>query len=287
MGAGKTTKVGIFLLIIFASGLYLTFILWVSDVDMSNYVNGWYNKINCDELCTKNKPDQIIVDKFNAIYDYKLWGDIGGGSGVGSTVEFTKVCRNILYSVIREFNITSMLDAPSGSFLWMPLLLKNVSSQFRARNETFYYHGIDVVESLVEKARLEYANRSAEWQFSMLDFTQQPLPAGYDLIFSRDALQHLSFEKVLDSLKAFSQANGTRYLLVGSYVTEGYNRNIPIGRDFPIDLTKIPFNLTQTVRVYSEKNAVDFEKHLVLYDVPNYLSKIDFDQMKRDILSWK
>lgn len=175
-----------------------------------------------------------------------------------------------------------MIDAPCGSFHWMPLVLEKI----KLKNSRFRYHGVDVVEKVILKSKLKYANNTADdWQFSVLDFSQKPLPAGYDLIFSRDALQHLPYEKIFDSLKTFSRSIGPRYLLVGSYVEEfdGSNRNIGVGDYFSINLTKPPFNLSTYVKVFPEMNAGP-KKSLILYDIPNYLSKIDFDNLKKQAL---
>ena len=89
-----------------------------------------------------------------------------------------------------------MLDAPCGSFLWMSIVMKNVTAEFRSRGEQFRYHGVDVVTDLINTVREKYANLSEDLEFSVCDFSRQDLPQNYDLIFSRDALMHLSYEKV-------------------------------------------------------------------------------------------
>lgn len=89
-----------------------------------------------------------------------------------------------------------MLDAPCGSFLWMSIVMKNVTAEFRSRGERFRYHGVDVVTDLINTVREKYANLSEDLEFSVCDFSRQDLPQNYDLIFSRDALMHLSYEKV-------------------------------------------------------------------------------------------
>lgn len=89
-----------------------------------------------------------------------------------------------------------MLDAPCGSFLWMSIVMKNVTAEFRNRGERFRYHGVDVVTDLINTVREKYANLSEDLEFSVCDFSRQDLPQNYDLIFSRDALMHLSYEKV-------------------------------------------------------------------------------------------
>jgi hypothetical protein len=204
----------------------------------------------------------------------------GGGSGPGSSVAYTANCRSIIYQVIKKYNITSMLDAPCGAMTWMPLLLSNLSLE---TNQTFRYHGVDVVESVINATRTRFAHRLHEWKMSTVDFTQQRLPDEYELIFSRDALQHLPLEKVVCALRTFSQVRAARYLLVGSYVTRPANRNIRPGEYFLIDLTRPPFNLNNYVEVKSENVPDAATKHLLLYDVPSYLRKVDFEKMLDDV----
>ena len=251
-----------------------------------------------------NKIKSIVKSEFENIYKSHKWGQEGAGSGSGSTINYTISVRAILRQVIDEYSIESMLDAPCGSFHWMPLFLKNLTGDFkRRRGKQFRYHGVDAVEDLITAAKAKYSNES-DWDFSVCDFSSEDLPNGYDLIFSRDALQHLPFDKVLlasvvirtiywnilnnylifkvlDSLKAYSRVQGAKYLLVGSYLgIHGQNKYIRVGEYFRINLIDNPFNLNKYIRIYDEYKTTYEPKSLILYDIPNYLSKIDFDLIK-------
>jgi hypothetical protein len=175
-----------------------------------------------------------------------------------------------------------MLDAPCGAMVWIPILLRRLSVE---TNRTFRYHGVDIVESVVNASIQKFQNYSDEWQFSTLDFTQQELPDDYELIFSRDALQHLSYDKIVGALRGFSKVKGAQHLLVGSYMVEK-NRNIRVGDCFYINLMKPPFSLTQYIEIISENVKDETVKHLILYDIPNYLSKVNFDLMLNDTLKF-
>lgn len=50
-----------------------------------------------------------------------------------------------------------------------------------------------------------------------VDYSNQPLPSGYDLVFSRDSLQHLPMHGAWQFLNNV-KASGAKYLLVGSYI---------------------------------------------------------------------
>lgn len=91
--------------------------------------------------------------------------------------------------------------------------------------------------------------------------------------------------KIYYSLRAFSRVQGARFLLVGSYLEYGKNDNIEIGQFTRINLITPPFNLNQYIRIYYETRTdiKDPLKSLILYDIPNYLSKVDFARMKADL----
>lgn len=226
--------------------------------------------------------DKQLKQVFDNIYLKNFWGsgEAGGlGSGPGSSLSYTEETRNILYKVIKKYNLKSMIDAPCGAMLWMPLLLKNLSL---TQNE-FYYHGIDIVESIINTSRVNYSNES-NWKFSYLDFTSQKLPQDYqyELIFSRDALQHLSYDKVINALENFANTPNVKYLLVGTYKNMDKNKNIKPGDAFLINLFKHPFFLEKYLDLFEErKDGNENTKFLVLYDVQNYLKNIDFNEMRK------
>lgn len=102
--------------------------------------------------------------------------------------------------------------------------------------------------------------------FQVGDFTKDVLPRG-DLIFCRDALQHLALPLIFAALERFAvslSGDPHRYLLVGSYDT-GNNRNISTGDYFSIDLRAEPFNL-QPLEVFPELHENGHRpKALLLY----------------------
>ena len=254
-----------------------------SQIDFKSFLSKQSSFIR-EQTTRSREINDIFKKRFKEIYEKKFWGDVGGGSGPGSTLAYTVITRDILYKVIKKYKINSILDAPCGAMVWMPELLKNLT----VSNIFFKYHGIDIVESVITKSREKYANDFKNWNFSLFDLTRGPLPSDYDLIFSRDALQHLPLLAVYEALKSFATANNSRYLLVGSYLENKKNIQIKPGEYFDINLTLPPFNLDKYEEQYREA-IFDYKldkKFLILYDIPNYLSKIDFEKMKNDILSF-
>ena len=228
---------------------------------------------------SKAKPDKFLKSIFNEVFNRKTWGSSGDGSGPGSTLQYTFKTRNIIKEVIQKYEIKSMLDAPCGAMAWMPELLKNLT----ATNNEFKYHGIDLVDEVINKSIQKYSNEFQNWKFSVFDFTQRPLPEGNDLIFSRDALQHLSLNTIVNALQSFATAKTSRYLLVGSYLNNNKNSNIRDGDYFLINLTLPPFSLDTYVDKFREETeSGNGQKFLILYDIQKYLSKINFDKMREN-----
>ena len=164
-----------------------------------------------------------------------------------------------------------MIDAPCGGMLWQQAML----AQLKHNVHNFKFLGIDVVDSVVKSNTVMFQ----AWphvKFKHYDLTSpHAIPKGYELIFSRDALQHDTLQDVWIILKNFASSDATR-LLLGSYPCGSLDRNVSItamcggvngqiepGQYRPIDLAAPPFNL-QPRRVYDE--GVPDGKHLYLYN---------------------
>ena len=81
-------------------------------------------------------------------------------------------------------------------------------------------------------------------------------------------------------MRAYSRVKGAKYLLVGSYLDNWKNNEIAVGSTFLINLIEAPFNLNQYVEIFKEEANDTVQKSLILYDIPNYLNKIDFQMLK-------
>jgi hypothetical protein len=68
----------------------------------------------------------------------------------------------------------------------------NVGSQLRPYCSE--YVACDIVQSLIERNKLKFADRGVE--FRALDMASDPLPAG-DVVFIRQVLQHMSNAQIL------------------------------------------------------------------------------------------
>ena len=173
----------------------------------------------------------------------------------------------------------ALLDAPCGSSHWWPPLLQSI----REVIPCFRYHGVDVVESVIAASQEQWAADELT-TFAVVDVSQQPLGASYDLVLCRDALQHLPLGlagKVLANIAA----TNSRLLLVGSYWMDGKNGDVPIGDYYPVNVVKWPFLLPEPEAVFAEKvpgtgpPSNQGRKFLLLY-TREQLATVDWVELK-------
>jgi len=217
-------------------------------------------------------PEGGPREVFTNIYSTGYWGKgevAGMGSGLGSSLNFTRVLSQKLEDLIRKYKIRSMLDAPCGSLHWMRHVLTRLGPSFN-------YIGGDVACPVVDQLSRQFANVS-NWRFYCMDMCHQPLPPGIDLVFTRDALQHMPYSYIFNFLHNVKKS-GARYLLVTSYIRHGNNTNINLGKCFMINLKQAPFNLRpEPLDMIDEESPTDMiknqDKFMLLYDV----STLQFD----------
>lgn len=206
----------------------------------------------------------LFRDAFTKVYATKAWGPAGGGSGVGSDLnKMTKTVRTVLPSIIKKYNITTMLDSSCGSMMWMPEVVKKTTAQ----NLDFKFMGTDVVCDLIKKHKATFAE-AANMKFACIDYASERIPCGFDMVWSRDSLQHVPLYAVYNFLNNV-KASGAKYLLVGSYLSsETPNRDVKGGGYFPINLLKPPFNMSEPLEVIDEETpAGEAHKYLLLFRV--------------------
>jgi hypothetical protein len=169
-----------------------------------------------DFICPGIHFDSGRKSIFENVYSSAAWTHGNANvplSGSGSTVEGTSNTRAAIMRIVSEHQIRSIVDVPCGDLNWMPEMF----SFFRGNNVT--YIGIDIVSSLIEKHRMKFPHLS----FHQLDYARHEIPVEAELIFNREALQHLNFYDVFLALHHFSLVQKGRYLLTTSYESEENN----------------------------------------------------------------
>ena len=199
-------------------------------------------------------------EKFDYIYENKIWSSGETLSGIGSSLEYTKNLRKNLPLLFEKYEIKSFLDVPCGDFNWMSEVLKKYNIN---------YIGCDIVESLIEDLKKKYSSEFI--QFKRLDMCQDELPK-VDLIFVRDCLFHLSFQDIQCFINNFKKSN-IKYILTSSHknIDDFENIDIDTGSFRKIDLFKHPFNFSKDFK----EEIIDFiepypERSMFLWSRDNF-----------------
>jgi len=192
---------------------------------------------------------------FADIYKNDLWNTPESKSGGGSTLEATFSIREQLPKIIAKYSIRTMLDVPCGDYNWMKEVQKNCT-----------YLGGDIVADIVKKNIQLYSSDTV--LFQQIDITTDLLPK-VDLIFCKDCLQHLSYDKIKDALNNFKRS-GSNYLLVTSYPKTWRNYDIYDGDYRALNLLIKPFYLPKFILKIKEESkveGVEIDKTMYLYDL--------------------
>lgn len=172
-------------------------------------------------------------DIFSDIYKNEVWS-LGNPatpqSGPGSSVEYTENLRAQLPAILKSFNVKTLLDAGCGDLTWMRLLLNDLNIR---------YIGVDVVESLIEKHKIDFP----EVEFHVKDITTDSLPSA-DMMLCRDCLFHMSYDDILKTLRNFVNSN-TPFLFTTSHITNDSNFDIATGGFRLLNLMASPFDFPE------------------------------------------
>jgi len=192
---------------------------------------------------------------FATIERERRWGD-SHASGWGSTIDYTTVTQGIVATVIKQFELKSMVDVACGDFAWMSVVLQLLPTDFK-------YIGCDIVPGLISR------NTAAcpQYEFKVLDFAEDDLPR-CDLMFCRDALQHLPVGDIKKALQNFSRS-GSKYLLASTHLRKfGWKnaRECRVGQCRDRNLLLKPFDLPDPIMVFSEED--ESHKFLGLWKLP-------------------
>jgi SAM-dependent methyltransferase len=177
--------------------------------------------------------------------NYRRGWDSGSGSRVASTVTY----RYIIESFIKLNDVHRVLDLGCGDWQFSKLIPWD--------DYDVSYLGLDVSAFIIEKNKVRFG--SERRQFKVIHKPSEIFELGhFDLVISKDALQHLPNNIVNEYLDIFVAVG--RYALItndaftSDAVTEDINRD-----DFyrPIDIRKPPFLRNSTIIA----EYVDFFDH--------------------------
>lgn len=180
-----------------------------------------------------------LQERFERIYHTNLWSDPETRSGVGSSLDSTRVLREKLPLALRKLETRVLLDIPCGDFTWME----------RVDLDGIEYIGGDIVRSIVESNQQE---KSAEGRsFVELDLTRDVLPDA-DVLLCRDCLVHLSYANISRVFENVRRSK-IRYILMTSFPGRGDNKNVEDGDWRPLDFESTPFSLPKPILTIVEE----------------------------------
>lgn len=174
-----------------------------------------------------------LQERFERIYSTNLWSDPETRSGVGSTLDSTRVIRAELPKALRQLQARVLLDIPCGDFTWMEHVdLSGVD-----------YIGGDIVPTIVEQNRRLHAGPSRK--FMDLDLTRDDLPDA-DVLLCRDCMVHLSYTNIRAALANIARSR-IPFLLMTSFPGRGDNKDVADGDWRPLDFQAPPFSFPDPV----------------------------------------
>lgn len=169
-----------------------------------------------------------IEDKFNKIYNKKMWGKGESVSGAGSSLYFTENLRKEFPTLIQKYSIKSIFDAPCGDLNWMKHLIPTMNVK---------YVGGDIVKDLIEGNKNKYENENTS--FLHIDIIKDIYPTA-DIMICRDCLFHFSYYDVKCVLDNFVSSN-IPYLFLTSHLSTQPNHDIKTGDYRFINFFEPPF----------------------------------------------
>jgi hypothetical protein len=198
--------------------------------------------------------------RFKQIYKTNYWANSESLSGEGSTLEATQRVREAIVDFVRTHGVASMLDVPCGDFNWMKEVHLGIP-----------YTGGDIVDDLVFRNRQKYA--ADQRAFEVIDLTKGPLPQ-CDLVFSRDCLNHLSFQDIRRAIQNICSTDA-RFLAVTQFPGQSVNRDQESGFTYrELNYHLAPFHWPEPVMQYDEQFHPG--KHLSVWrisDLPDFKAK--------------
>jgi len=210
----------------------------------------------------ENKESTLSTeDVFNEIYRNNFWDSQESISGKGSEIIQTEYLVEELQSILKKFQIKSILDIPCGDFNWMKFLnLENVK-----------YTGADIVDEIVQINKEKYYSDNIE--FKKLNIIEDKLP-NVDLIFCRDCLGHFSFEDIIQALVNIKKS-GSKYLMATSHSSIEENRDIKTGSWRPLNLLEEPFSFPMPIYTVNEKSTLNenLDKTMLLWKIEEILQR--------------
>jgi hypothetical protein len=134
-------------------------------------------------------------DFFSQVLKENLWGGVSSRSGRGSEGTFAERKIALIKEIATDYKVTTLLDLGCGDFFWMKEAVRSID----------HYHGIDIVEELIDVNSKQFGGDRVSFQcLDLINPDQQKLLTvrKADLVLCLDVIGHLLNDEV-DSLLRF------------------------------------------------------------------------------------
>ena len=199
---------------------------------------------------------------FSDIYSSKKWKMFPWTplSGTGSTVENTKLYRELLTNFLKEHEIKSVVDFGCGDWTFSKLIDWS----------DIDYLGIDVTPSVIELHQQNHQTDNIK--FTCLDLTKRDsaLPTA-DCWIIKDVFQHWPSSDVFNFLEKMFKAKCFKFIFLTNSYAPGPNKDIEIGgfrtldhEHYPLatfDPQPLSINGGKAICVITPSNRFDYAKN--------------------------
>lgn len=188
-------------------------------------------------------PDPDFLSEQAAEWDRYTASQAGQESvcGPGSTLEFTEALRAWLPTLLKRYQVSSIIDAPCGDANWM-------SHTTIGRRP---YLGLDVQQTLIQRNRVRDPGRRFE-HLNLLTATEIPHA---DLIICRDFFAHIPQPQIQHVLALFRRS-GAHYLLATNFpLNTNSDARMRDANGFtyrPVKLNASPYDLPTPIETLDE-----------------------------------
>lgn len=172
-----------------------------------------------------------LAERFETIWRTNLWGADTSRSGLGSEADATRALRDKLQTLLRDLDITTLLDLPCSDYGWIDAADLDLTA----------YVGGDIVRALIDDHQTRFATPDGRIAFRHLDLCSDALPM-MDAVLCRDCLVHLSFANIARALDNIRRS-GCRYLIATTFPDHGENQDIEDGDWRLLNMALAPFAL--------------------------------------------
>ena len=225
----------------------------------------WIRKFSTSSFSKLLVPKKLLRKiTFNSIYKSNYWRDYNkptateSYSGKGSDLKTcNKLIKNLQDFIIYN-KVNTILDLACGDFLWMRLVINNIS-EFKK------YHGIDIVDDLVKKNIKLYSNENIN--FSNQDIIEINIDESYDLVIARDLFIHLDNKNIIKTIKKIKNSNA-KFFAVSTTPEIKINKNLKSqGRYRAINFEIPTFELKNPYKSFDDAFKDGMNDFINIYEV--------------------